>query len=75
MGTISSPSSGTLKLVPNSRAEAPIHQQRQNQNIHVAEEEEEIVLPKNKILTIYNGTTTPASKTKLKQVKRQLNST
>jgi hypothetical protein len=36
----------------------------------MAEEEEEIVLPKNKILTIYGGTTTPASKTKLKQVQQ-----
>jgi hypothetical protein len=41
----------------------------------VAEEDEEVVLPENKILTIYGGTATPTSKTKLKQVQRQVSST
>ncbi|CAD6264288.1 unnamed protein product [Miscanthus lutarioriparius] len=41
----------------------------------MADEEEEIVLPENQILTIYGGTATPASKTKLKQVQRQVTST
>ena len=37
-------------------------------NIHVTEEDEEVILPKKEILTIYGGTATLASKTKLKQV-------
>jgi hypothetical protein len=36
----------------------------------MAEEDKEVVLPKNKILTIYGGTATPASKTKVKQVQQ-----
>ena len=32
-------------------------------------------MPENKILTIYSGMATPASKTKLKQVQRQVSST
>jgi hypothetical protein len=61
--------------VQQRRTEAPICQLRQNQNVHVANKEEEIVLPKNEILTIYGGTTAPASKTKLKQVLWQVSST
>ena len=41
----------------------------------MTEEDEEVILPENKILTIYSGMATLASKTKLKQVQRQVSST
>ena len=41
----------------------------------MTEEDEEVILPENEILTIYGGTATLASKTKLKQVQRQVSST
>jgi hypothetical protein len=41
----------------------------------MAQDNEEVILPDNEILTIYGGTTTPTSKTKLKQVRWQVNGT
>ena len=51
-------------------AKALGRQQWLDQSVHMVEEDKEVVLPENEILTIYGGMSTPASKSKLKQVQR-----
>jgi hypothetical protein len=58
------------------RGVAPVRQEQHNHSAKLAQDDDAIVLPDNmEILTIYGGNATPTSKTKLKQVKRQVNST
>jgi hypothetical protein len=53
-----------------------VRQEQHNHSAKLAQDDDAIVLPDNmEILTIYGGNATPTSKTKLKQVKRQVNST
>ena len=53
-----------------------MRQEQHNHSAELAQDDDAIVLPDNmEILTIYGGSATPTSKTKLKQVERQANST
>lgn len=58
------------------RGDAPVRQEQHNRHVELAQVDDAIVLLDNmEILTIYGGSATPTSKTKLKQVEWQVNNT